>query len=101
MMVLESHELAVLISERQFTRYLQRLDVCRRSPWSDIWLACGGIGGGLTAAAVVTVIALPQTVPWSDKVILWMLALLGGIALMLCMITYFTQRAKEAERLTS
>jgi hypothetical protein len=100
--IAQSQESGVTLTEREYKRYIERLDGCKPHGWSDLWLAGAGIGGGLSGAAVVTAIALPSSTPAADKDILWMLTILGGLMLVLCLIAYFTQRShhtKEIEEL--
>jgi hypothetical protein len=99
--VKQIQEPGVLISKRQYIRYLERLESCKPHGWSDFWLAGAGIGGGLATAALVTALALPSTVPATDKDILWMLVVLGGIVLVLCLLAYFTQRHHHEEDIDS
>jgi hypothetical protein len=100
--IAQSQESGVTLTEREYKRYIERLDGCKPHGWSDLWLAGAGIGGGLSGAAVVTAIALPSSTPAADKDILWMLTILGGVMLVLCLIAYVTQRShhtKEIEEL--
>lgn len=90
--VRQSQEPGVVISERHYRRYIERLDGCRARGWSDLWLAGTGIGGGLAAAALVTVLVLPSTVPSADKAVLWMLMVVGIVMSGLCLGAYLTQR---------
>ena len=40
-----SHEPAVLISERELERIIERLEDCKPAGWGDLWLA--GVGAGV------------------------------------------------------
>jgi hypothetical protein len=93
----QSQEPGVAITEREYRRLLDRLEGCKPHGWSDFWLAGAGIGGGLAVAAIVTVLALPATVPSADRDILKMLVILGVVVLVLCLIAYFTQRRQHGE----
>ena len=97
--IVQSHETGVTITEREYKRYIERLDGCKLRGWSDLWLAVSGIGAGLSGAAIVTVIALPSATPAADKDILWMLSVLGAVMMVLCLVAYFTQRHHHAEQI--
>jgi hypothetical protein len=97
----QSQEPGVLIGKRLYSRYLERMEDCKSHGWSDFWLAAAGIGGGLATAALVAALALPSTVPATDKDILWMLVILGGIVLILCLLAYFTQRYHHEKEIDS
>jgi hypothetical protein len=97
--IAQSQESGVTITEREYKRYIERLDRCKPRGWSDLWLAVAGIGGGLSGAAVVTTIALPSNTPAAGKDILWMLTLLGAVMLVLCLIAYFSQRSRHTEEI--
>ena len=98
--VAESREPGVLIRKREYERLVERVGGCRPSGWGDLWLAVAGIGGGLAAAALVTVIALPASVPGGDEDILWMLVLLGCIVLALCLAAYCGQRHHHGQEIS-
>lgn len=97
--IAQSQEIGVTLTEREYRRYLQRLDDCKGEGWSDLWLAMAGMGGGLSVAALVTAIALPSSMPSADKDVLWMLTVLGGVIFGLCLIAYFTQRHRQGEKI--
>jgi hypothetical protein len=97
--IVQSQESGVTLTEREYKRYIERLDGCKPHGWSDLWLAVAGIGGGLSAAAVVALIALPSNTPAAGKDVLGMLALLGAVMLGLCLIAYFSQRSRLAEEI--
>jgi hypothetical protein len=64
---------------------------------SALWAAGAGIGGGLAAGALVTVLALPW-ISSADRVIFWMLVIIGAVVAVLCSIAYFTQPARRRGR---
>lgn len=97
--IVQSQESGVTLTEREYKRYIEKLDDCKPHGWSDLWLAVAGIGGGLSGAAVVTAIALPSNASAAEKDILWMLTLLGAVMLALCLIAYFSQRSHHAEEI--
>lgn len=97
--IVQSQESGVTLTEREYKRYIERLDGCKPHGWSDLWLAVAGIGGGLSAAAVVALIALPSNTPAAGRDVLGMLALLGAVILVLCLIAYFSQRCRLAEEI--
>jgi hypothetical protein len=59
-----------------------------------------GVGGGLSTAALVTASALPSGTSSADKVVLWMLTVLGGVIFILCLVAYFTQRHRQGEKIS-
>jgi hypothetical protein len=97
--IMQSQESGVTLTEREYKRYIERLEGCKPHGWSDLWLAVAGIGGGLCAAAVVALIALPSNTPAAGKEVLGMLAVLGAVMLVLCLIAYFSQRSHLSEEI--
>lgn len=97
MMVRESQEPGVLINARQYKRYLDRLEDCIPSGWSDLWLALTGIGGGLAITAFVTRLTLPSTASATPKMVTLMLTVLGVVCFILCIIGYLTQRQQHGK----
>lgn len=97
--IAQSQESGVTTTEREYKRYIERLDRCKPHGWSDLWLAVAGIGGGLSGAAIVTTVALPSSTPAAGKDILWMLTFLGAVMLVLCLMAYFSQRLHHAEEI--
>jgi hypothetical protein len=95
-------EPGLAILERDYVRQIERLERCKPRGWSDLWLAGGGIGSGLAASALVTVISLDTTAHWGTKAILWMLIIIGVVIAALSFVAYFTQRhdrGKEIDEL--
>ena len=99
MMVRESQEPGVLINARQYKRYLDRLEDCTPSGWSDLWLALTGIGGGLAITAFVTRLTLPSTAAATPKTVTLMLTVLGVVCFILCIIGYLTQRQQHGKEI--
>jgi len=93
----QSREPGVLISTRQYKRYLERLEGCTPSGWADLWLALTGLGGGLGVTAFVTRLTLPSTATATEKAVLLMLTILGAVCFVLCMFAYLTQRQQRGK----
>jgi len=56
-----SHEPAVLISERELERIIERLEDCKPAGWADLWLAGVGAGVAVALGAFVVALTLPAT----------------------------------------
>lgn len=97
MFVRERQEPGVLISERVYQHYIQRLAGCEPSGWADLWLALAGVGGGLAVAALVTYLTLPSSASAGEHDIMLMLVILGAVGLVLSVIGYFTQRQERGK----
>lgn len=93
----QRRELAVVISESELERLIERLKGCKPRGWSDAWLTGTGIGAGISTAALVTVLTLPSNLHSNTKIIMWMLVILGGVIFGLCLCAYSGQRHKQAE----
>lgn len=87
-----SQERGVAIAEREYNRLIERLEGCKSTGLADVWLAGGGLGGGLAAAALVTALSLGTSATGSTMDILWMLAILGAVIASLSLGAYFSQR---------
>ena len=95
-----SQEPGVAIPERDYIRLIDRLEGCRSTGWGDLWLTGGGVGGGLFAAALVTVISLGNTPPSGTKIILWMLVAIGACVTVLSLGAYCTQRHDRGKQIS-
>jgi hypothetical protein len=95
----EDEEQAVPIPRSLFDLLLRRLDECKDRGWSDVWLAVAGIGGGLLVAALVAALTLPAVTSPAEKATIWMLVVLGGVILILCLGAYFSQRGGSCEKI--
>jgi hypothetical protein len=100
MFLKSSQEPGVAIPESVYIRLEDRLDACRATGWGDLWLAGGGVGGGLVGAALVTVLSLGTTAPSATRAILWMLAALGASVFVLSLAAYLTQRHDRDKEIT-
>lgn len=97
-------EPGLAISKREYARQIERLKGCKPRGWSDLWLAGGGVGSGLAASALVTMMSLDPTAPQGVKAKLWMLLIIGVVVAVLSVLAYFTQqhdRGKEINELTT
>lgn len=90
--VRQSREPGVLISERQYRRYIERLDRCKPGGWSEVWLAIAGAAAGVAGASLIGALSLPPTVPSATRDILWVLTGAGSVIFGLCLIAYVTRR---------
>ena len=97
--VRESQEPAVMIGERHYLRLIERLEGCKKTGWTDLWLAGVGAGVALGAAAGVGAWTLPA-VPAATRDILWVLTALGAVAAILCLVAYFTQCRDNGKEIT-
>ena len=95
----QSAEPAVVISKRQYSRLVERLEGCRPRGWADLWLAGVGAGAALAIAAVVGIKTLPQSPEACARNVLWVLAALGIVAAGLCVLAYLGERRDHAKEI--
>ena len=97
--VQQSAEPAVVISKRQYSRIVERLEACKPHGWAELWLAGVGAGAGLAIAALVAIKTLPQAPEPGAKNVLWVLVALGTVAAVLCVFSYLGQRRHNAKEI--
>jgi hypothetical protein len=96
--VRQPKELGMVISVRDYKRFIERLDGCKPGGWGDLWLAGVGAGVALTAAAGVTAAALPPTLA-GTKDVLWAVTVAGAVLTLVCLVAYFTQRRDRGKEI--
>ena len=79
----QSQEPGVVISVRDYDRLVERLDGCKPSGWSDLWLTGVGAGAALAVGALVGALTLPATLT-GTKDVLWTLTAAGALIFLLC-----------------
>jgi hypothetical protein len=91
--VRQSQEPGVLIGERQYQRFIERLDDCKEHGWSELWLAAAGIAAGVAATAAISSATLPAgKLSSATRGDLKVAAISGLVVLAVCLIAYLTHR---------
>lgn len=89
--VAQGEERAVVIAVRDYDRLIERLEGCKPGGWADLWLACVGGAVAVAIGALVGALTLPASMSGTRDA-LWAITGGGVVALLLCLLGYFTQR---------
>ena len=84
--VSNQQEAGVVVSHRQFQRYIDRLDECKE-PLAQVWLAAVGVFVGGFLATLVALVALPLTkLAAGTKAVLLVILLCTAVLAVVCAI---------------